>query len=294
MTSEKKNQVLLPYELERDIFELTARAYPCEAVKLSTISKYVQEWVEAVIYETVVLDFPLSRTESFLDTFLSRPPSFFARTVKRLHITTVVPFTQARAIIAACSNITDLTCWADPNNIREDLISVIPSEQIHRLSIKLTGLWGAFSERPSQQFTPKLFPNLTHLEIVNPTGPNARVQIDLDGLLSLPKLTHLALGELWIHYHLDLIPHLQRALEQSPKLRVLLLISRDVHFLDFLAKSGVQRDCRVVVQEEFCGPLSAEDYWEEIRQGGMDFWSSAEKMVLENSRNSGAETILKA
>ncbi|KAF8907860.1 hypothetical protein CPB84DRAFT_241081 [Gymnopilus junonius] len=41
------------------------------------------------------------------------PSYFFAKRVKRLYITTVVPFPQARAIVAACTNATDVSCWAD-------------------------------------------------------------------------------------------------------------------------------------------------------------------------------------
>lgn len=36
--------VVLPYELERNILELAAYAFPGHAVKLCTLSKYVQEW----------------------------------------------------------------------------------------------------------------------------------------------------------------------------------------------------------------------------------------------------------
>jgi len=39
-----KHTVILPYELEREILELAARAFPGFAVTLSTLCKYVQQW----------------------------------------------------------------------------------------------------------------------------------------------------------------------------------------------------------------------------------------------------------
>ena len=39
-----KRTLVLPYELEREILELTARAFPGFAVTLSTLCKYVQKW----------------------------------------------------------------------------------------------------------------------------------------------------------------------------------------------------------------------------------------------------------
>ncbi|KAK0194871.1 hypothetical protein F5146DRAFT_262433 [Armillaria mellea] len=67
----------LPIELERDIFELAATLYPGSAYHLATISKRVQIWMEILIYQTVVLDLPKSRTNLFLRTVDSRPANFF-------------------------------------------------------------------------------------------------------------------------------------------------------------------------------------------------------------------------
>ncbi len=39
--------VCLPYELEREIFELAAESFPGAAVKLAVVSSYVQEWYVA-------------------------------------------------------------------------------------------------------------------------------------------------------------------------------------------------------------------------------------------------------
>ncbi|KAF8907862.1 hypothetical protein CPB84DRAFT_1843715 [Gymnopilus junonius] len=65
-------------------------------------------------------------------------------------------------------------------------------------------------------------------------------------------------------------------------------------FPDALAKSGVQRDYRVVVKDEFHSPMTLVDYWDAIRKGGMDFWNMTEKMVLENVRKSGVQVLSKA
>ncbi|KDR67513.1 hypothetical protein GALMADRAFT_258131 [Galerina marginata CBS 339.88] len=286
--NKKKNGVVLPYDLERDIFELAARAFPGHAVKLCTISRYVQEWMERIIYETVVLDLPLFTTKLFLRTFYSRPTNFFARNVKRLYMTNFLAFPEAREIVAACAGLTDLVCWADPiSKSQGNFVDLLSPACIRHLSVKIDALWGISTSQShfKRQFTPHLFPNLSHLEIVNPPGSYSATQVDWDGLRALPKLTHLAVGDLWHKTHLHFIPHFEQTLVQCENLKVLLLISQDDGFVDELRKSGIQQDSRVVVKTEFNSPLPLSEYWDSVRQGGPDFWGLADRMALENSRS---------
>ncbi|KAF8950731.1 hypothetical protein BDZ97DRAFT_1770851 [Flammula alnicola] len=194
-------KVVLPYELERDIFELAARAFPGNALELVTISRYADllcavDRTEALIYETVVLESRLA-TDLFLRTLDVRPPSFFAKNIKRFYLTEVVSFydVEAQRILAGCTGLTEVTCWVYPHSFKDNLLPQLPTHNLQRLSIPLEALWGISPLSP--QFTASLFPNLSHLEIVNPPGLHAALQIDWDGLIALPRLTHLALGELY-------------------------------------------------------------------------------------------------
>ncbi|PPQ70008.1 hypothetical protein CVT25_006089 [Psilocybe cyanescens] len=275
---EKKIPLVLPYDLEREIFELTARAFPGHALKLCTLSRYVQEWMEAIIYETVVLELPLITVQLFLKTFYSRPASFFAKNVKRIYVTSIIDFDEARQVLAACSGATTVICWADRLGSKENIFQAISPQHVERMSIKLCSFWGGLP-RP-HQFTGAVFPNLSHLEIVCPPSVLCPFPIEWEGLRELPGLTHLALGHLWHSVHLHLLPFFEKALAEYLNLKVLLLLSNDEDFVDALDKMNILRDTRVVVQEEFNSTTTLVEYWETIRQGGPDFWASADGVIM--------------
>ncbi|KAH9484922.1 hypothetical protein JR316_0001824 [Psilocybe cubensis] len=278
----KKVPLVLPYDLERDIFELVALAFPGHAFKLCTLSKYVQEWMEAIMYETVVLDLPLTTVDLFLRTFYSRPASFFAKTVKRLYITSAIDFPESLRIISACSGAITMSCWTDRLGSKDNVIERLSTQRVERLSVKLYSLWG--NTTMPRQFTKALFPNLTHLEIVNPPSQSClSFQVDWEGLRELPKLTHLALGHLFQTVHLYTLPFLQTVFEDCPNLRLLLLLSSDKQFMASLEETGITRDPRVVLREQFNSPKSLVEYWDCVRHGGPDFWTSAEELVAERT-----------
>ncbi|KAF9483147.1 hypothetical protein BDN70DRAFT_874190 [Pholiota conissans] len=266
-------QVVLPYELEHDIFELAARAFPGHASKLCTLSKYVQPWMESIIYETVVLELPLITTELFMRTFNSRPPSFFAKNVRRLYTTGVITIHDARRLLTACTGAVEVTCWVYPHALKDSLLSQLPTQNLRRLSIPLETLWGLSPF--STEFTPALFPKLTHLEIVNPQNINGAPQIHWDSLAALPSLTHLALGELF-SAHFAFVEPLGVLLDRCPNLTRLVIITRCNAFVDELARSGVVSDERVVVIPEFNAPLNLAEYWDGVRKGGPEFWMLAD------------------
>lgn len=233
--------------------------------------------MEAIIYETVVLELPLTTVDLFLKTFYSRPSSFFAKNVRRLYVTSIIDFPESRRIISACTGATTVVCWADRLGSKDNVIDRLSSQRVERLSVKLYSLWGNLP-RP-HRFTGALFPNLSHLEIVNPPSQSCGFQIDWEGLGKLPKLTHLALGHFWHSIHPYLFPFLEKALEEYQNLRVLLLLSNDEAFTKSLNETGIARDPRVVVREEFNSPMPLVEYWDSIRQGGPDFWASADEVV---------------
>jgi hypothetical protein len=233
--------------------------------------------MEAIIYETVVLELPVETTDLFMQTFHARPPTFFAKTVKRLYITGILSFSDARALLAACTGATDITCWIYPHTFTAHLLPHLPTPALRRLSIPLEALWGMAPV--SIQFTPALFPRLSHLEIVNPPGGHPALTIDWAGLAALPALTHVALGELCFGDHAHFIPLLGVLLDACPGLEVLVIITRDELFKDELCKSGLDEDERVVVQSDFNGALMVHEYWEGVRKGGPDFWAMADRAV---------------
>ncbi|TFK64844.1 hypothetical protein BDN72DRAFT_846253 [Pluteus cervinus] len=276
----------LPYDLEREIIEFAAHCFPGFAPTLALVSRRAQAWVEAIIYHTIVLDFPLLTTILFLRTVDARPAGFFSKRVKNLCITTMVPYSHAQRVLAVCTNLDSLTCWTDGIlpflTVREN---PPVAHSLQRLSIKLgemQGRTGGYGQpyRDSSflrsLFKLPVFQRLTHLDVVHP--PAGVTAEDWTSILSLPALTHLSLGDLGIAQHHTLLPALVPILDESPTLEVLVLISSQ-HLFRLSLKALDVRDPRLVVLSQFHEGSSVKEYWESVRRGERDFWTLPEDLV---------------
>ena len=225
------------------------------------------------------MELPFETKRLFMRTFHERPAGFFASHVKRLYILNSMTYQEAQDLLSACTGVIDVACWASQDLFNEaNLIHILPTKRLQRLSIKLDALWGAGAV--DGRFSDNLFPNLSHLEIVNPPSfecLSSHYLDDLRGLCSLPSLTHLAFGDLWEDEHLYLIPFFADMLQRCSQLQILILETRDTRFRN--AISEVRDDPRTVVQQSFNGDVTQSEYWEAIRQGGPDLWSRAESVV---------------
>ncbi|KAK7448783.1 hypothetical protein VKT23_013514 [Stygiomarasmius scandens] len=103
----------LPPELEREIFELTAKTYRGTAVKLALVARKTQVWMERLLYHSIILD-SAEQIRRFLCTIAARPAAFFAEYVKRLYLTTWVELDTTLRLLSVCTGITHLTSWAGP------------------------------------------------------------------------------------------------------------------------------------------------------------------------------------
>ncbi|CAA7260713.1 unnamed protein product [Cyclocybe aegerita] len=270
--SSKIPPVVLPYDLEKVILELTARTYPEQAPKLSRVCRYVQEWIEAIIYETVVLDYPPLRTELFMRTLRQRPAIFFERNVKHLHLTSFVDLRDAREIATVCTGTKTLVIWGDASREADVLMKNNFPPHLERLSLKMT-LVRAFPPAAG------MFSSLSHLEIVN------SMTVDCDALCSeLPALTHLAIGEIYWWIHRSMLPSFERLLADCRKLEVLVFISSDDMALQGLRKAGITQDARVVIVPSHHWPMRPREYWTSVQRGGPDFWDMADELVVERKK----------
>ncbi|KAJ7626082.1 hypothetical protein FB45DRAFT_922904 [Roridomyces roridus] len=272
----------LPYELEREIFELAARAHPKFAPRLALVSSYVQTWVETVIYELIVLGASSSKPDLFWRTFSSRPASFFDKRIRTLHLGTGVSHTQARSLLAVCTNLTSLTCWSNPLPSGAKLRASLP-HVLHRLSINAIALWGTGASLGPDVSDP-LFARLTHLEIVNPPS-----WFDWSCLLvpgALPCLTHLAFGDLSFPHASSIIPFFSAALaaskeeeEGAPRLQMLVAVSRNAQFLAALEEfEELWEDKRLVCLPSYCHPWTPGEYWDGVARGEVQFWRSSPRV----------------
>ncbi|KAJ7678709.1 hypothetical protein B0H17DRAFT_1078132 [Mycena rosella] len=272
--SPKRRIMELPYELEREIFELTARAHPKYAPQLALVAGYVQTWVEAVIYETIVLGAPSEKQNLFWRTFSSRSPFFFSKNIRALHLTTGVSYSHARQIISICTNLSSLTCWANPLTSRDEFCALL-SPNLRRLSINASILWSPTGPTTAPDLTHPLFARLTHLEVVNPPTWFDWAPL-LDG--ALPNLTNLAFGDLDSLHASSMVDFFHAALaSDAPRLQMLIAVSRDEHFLNSLQLAEI-KDTRLVCLPSYHHPFSPPEYWDAVARREIQFWQRQERL----------------
>ncbi|KAJ7090893.1 hypothetical protein B0H15DRAFT_930351 [Mycena belliarum] len=271
----------LPYELEREIFELTARAHPKCAPQLALVASHVQTWVEAVIYETIVLGPTSDKQNLFWRTFTSRRPLFFARNIRALHLTTGFSFSQGRQLIAVCTNLSTLTSWTNPLTTREEFCALL-SPNLRHLSVNASILWSPEGPTTGPDLTHPVFKRLTHLEVVNPPSWFEWTPL-LDG--SLPNLTHLAFGDLEAaHAHCMVDFFLVALRQESPRLEMLIAVSRDAYFLCALELAEI-KDARLIVRPSYHHPLNPTEYWDAVARREIQFWRPSPPCTGVSSRS---------
>ncbi|KAF9065936.1 hypothetical protein BDP27DRAFT_1331317 [Rhodocollybia butyracea] len=261
-----KKSVELPSDIGREIFEVTARKFPGTAVKLAGLSKTVQYWMEWIIYETVVLDLPSSRTAALLRTIEAKPAEFFTRRIKRLYLSYSVTPAEAGRILSVCTGLTQLTCWVQHQHDGWLLRYLNPTSLSHltRLSIKLD----------MTNYTK----NLTHLDIVLPPPLNSGTLIDWEALIALPHLKHLIIGDLFPSEHMYLIPVLRQLLHSGPALEVLAIITNESAMRGALESENFD-DSRMLIIPRFNWPFDLPTYWKKLYTSELDGWEpSADKV----------------
>ncbi|KAI5889114.1 uncharacterized protein SCHCODRAFT_02585065 [Schizophyllum commune H4-8] len=258
--------VELPPELEWVIVEYAARIHPETAYTLALVAPRFKTWIDTLLYSSLVLDYPLTRPTLLLRTITDRDPDFIARTVKRIYITTSVAYADAARALAACSGVTDITCWTRP-------APEFPgSGRVKRLSFDASSLL----------FAPKTLPALTHLDLVNPP-PGTTMESWMALFAGLPALTHVAFGNLYAQEPVDhrpLIPLFLALLsgETGHDLKMLVAVSDDEDFVPFLHEEV--DDPRAVVMPRFNYPRTLAEYWQDVQTGGLDFWGVAERLPV--------------
>ncbi|KAJ4490961.1 hypothetical protein J3R30DRAFT_3694888 [Lentinula aciculospora] len=263
----------LPADIEREIFEATARNFPGTAVKLAGLCKRTQYWMEWIIYETVALDHPAARTAAFLRTIDARPSEFFSQRIKKLYLSYTVTLDEAERILPICTSLTQLTCWVQGLSGQRrgwllPYLSPASTACLTRLSVKLDMLTGS---NTFLSFSDEIFQSLTHLEIVSPPPVNTGMSIDWTALTALPNLKHLIIGNLFPWDHFYLLPIIRRLLDSSATLEVLVILTKDPQMLEALQCQEFI-DPRLVILPRFNWPLDLPTYWKNIYMGELDVW----------------------
>ncbi|KAJ7443851.1 hypothetical protein FB451DRAFT_78597 [Mycena latifolia] len=284
----------VPVELEREIFEIAAKADIGTALRLAVVARRVQAWVEPIIYSYVIVAHapevggfqtqqarailaarrstrgqkparaPKVRVLRFIRTIPSRPTSFFARHVKRLHVGQLSE-PELLTVLTTCTGITELGWWSCV--VSAPVALALTSLTLHRLSID-DSFDFQFPATPS-------FATLTHLDI---TFQDTPFRSRLPRLETFPALTHFSVA---YRYSLPPPTWCDDVLKGSPRLKILLVFSDRMYYDQIAGLCPRHADPRVVVMIPPVGDWTTR--WVH------DAWPLAEDVVRERQKRIAAE-----
>ncbi|KAJ7204147.1 hypothetical protein GGX14DRAFT_460955 [Mycena pura] len=255
---------LLPPELERHIFELTAISRPLSSLNLILVASRVKLWVEPLLYRTMAINtrtipgMPSCTVAEFKRIARTKSRSFLASAVRNLLVCRVKTV-ETKAILSACPGVVNLYVVSygalfehtDPPD--RDL-------PLRRLYCDMMILPAA------EPFTHSSFRHITHLELfshVDDFDPHDAAGSAWTQLGAMQNLTHLAVNDglsVALCAHLLNICMSVRALlvlvDPEPSPPVVRQVTDDVRFVvlsvpDFVA--DWQR-----------GVLTGRDYWTRV------------------------------
>ncbi|KAJ6540153.1 hypothetical protein DFH09DRAFT_1175627 [Mycena vulgaris] len=274
MAEDPPVSLTLPFELERQIFELTALARPVSIPNLMRVAWRVKHWVEPLLYRTLVIGepdtidgIPSCSVERFMHIAHTKSATFLHNSVRNLLVSSVGPQT-CKKILLACTGIENLSLLPVPS-APDDSRAAVDFLSLRHLYCDFENLcdliitFGPFAQ-PS-------FSRLTHLELFDGLLHNKDDDpVRWAGITALPHLTHLSLDTYRV---LPILPHLLNACKSLRALIILCHRPRPMHMATECATLG--QDPRFVVM-----PL--EDYsadWQKGVLNGDDYWARADVFI---------------
>ncbi|TFK66883.1 hypothetical protein BDN72DRAFT_843662 [Pluteus cervinus] len=262
----------LPLELERDIFEISARSSHQAAGKLLAVSKHVASWIEPIFYQAIVLCGspddcrPLQmskRPMTILKKYGKHVRSIFINHIGLGKFASKIP-----RYLACCPAATNLSLWCGADLVRK--FSVVRRLPLRRLSIE----GGVFTPDAEYEIDPKSFPTLTHLHLVL-----AGTRVCWQVLILIPNLTHLGLSDAG-----PIDEGIPGVLQHCKSLRVILVIMpiAQLSEAEMFSEEDVSNwrpgydDDRVVVLH-----CKVRWSWLQSAEGKEDMWEFADEVVAE-------------
>ncbi|KAJ6609053.1 hypothetical protein B0H10DRAFT_2065766 [Mycena sp. CBHHK59/15] len=314
-TSSKKmstsNAPDLPLELEREIFEMAAKADVRTALRLAVVARRVQTWIEPIIYSRVVVsrrpDLPsgalapvtsgsmsasrrlaLSRAQRsprkatpvqpprFIRTLPLRPAAFFARHVKRLHVGNLSE-QDLVAVLSACTGISELGWWMTKCNWDADVVKLLGSLPLQRLSIDYTFSLDNLGIRSAP-----IFRTVTHLDM---TFEDHYLPPRVGPLEAFTALTHVS-NTFGRATPANVVSWCDDIIKGCPRLRILLILSDGIYLDQVAGFRPRHADPRVVVM------LPPVRDW--TSRWVHDSWPLAEDVFQERKKLAAAEKAAEA
>ncbi|KAJ7017167.1 hypothetical protein C8F04DRAFT_1157365 [Mycena alexandri] len=290
------NRLDLPVELEREIFELAASTDVGTALRLATVARRVQAWVEPIIYSRVVVAHApevdriaqqsrailagrIARVHAskktpkeaqiprFIRTIPLRPASFFSRHVKSLHVGNLTE-PELVAALSACTGISELGWWS---------ATVDPAVAAALHSLRLLRLSVDHSFDFARLTTPHLLSTLTHLDLVFHNSSHPTFPL----LEHFTALTHFSIAHSWI---LPPLTWCDDVFEACPRLKILLRFSDNLFYEELSGLRPRHANLRVVVMIQPVGSWTTR--WVH------DAWPLAEDVVRERHAHAAGMSIV--
>ncbi|KAJ7721478.1 hypothetical protein B0H16DRAFT_1386223 [Mycena metata] len=266
----------LPFELEREIFELAFRAGRRNAnLKLAfcMVARRVQVWIDLIFYAMVTIrdDHRAGQFLCLVDSKL-KPPAFFSA-VKVLCLPSYVSAQNACRILAACPAVERLALWIDcDSDTHQEFSSLIGGLPLRRLSLELNHI----SRVPATPGT--WLSNLTHLYII--VWAHSTLLELLPTIRRLPHLTHIALD---FGFASPSAEHTAVVCSSCPSLRVLVVRVNDI-------RQQIEKDANDyrVVAQNWHEPIAD---WEAPCFGLPDVWSRAEAAIEERLKKASVGSV---
>ncbi|KAJ7182349.1 hypothetical protein C8R43DRAFT_1228807 [Mycena crocata] len=216
---------ILPVELEREIFEMTAHSRPMSIPTLMLVAFRVKTWVEPLLYQTILFavrtsriieGYPTPRRETYMPLLRSRAGSLLLESIHHLFLgycSTSVMISDANWLLQSCSRIKNLVINVPICDLELTTVALPELKHLYCDTILL------FST--SMDF-PCSFPNITHLNLF---GEISNIKL-CQRLTGLPRLSHLSFDGIDNYYDgFDVTLLLRRCLDMCKSLQVLVLLN---------------------------------------------------------------------
>ncbi|KAF8149507.1 hypothetical protein B0H34DRAFT_189754 [Crassisporium funariophilum] len=263
--------VVLPFELERKIFEVAVLLHPECALQLVLVAHYIREWVEPEIYRVLrtgggrVIP-PIYQGDYKDENYPHRPKELDVPRLQRFgpHVRhAMLQDCSLREIIVVlqhCTNLKNVAIWGSYDRSEALAQSVIASLEalpyLRKLSIQPQDFFP--DDDLPFPFDIPMFRNITHLDIITFTNLSQW----WSKISSLRKLSHLSMTPNFATGFVDAI------LSACPSLQKLMFMGGS-HYAKVLPHSDKR-----LIYVDFLSDLGL---WEESVRNGEDYWITAEK-----------------
>ncbi|KAJ7913585.1 hypothetical protein B0H13DRAFT_2004389 [Mycena leptocephala] len=173
---------LLPVELEREIFEMTAQMYPHEIPTLLRVARRFLIWIEPLLY-TILVASDQKMVRVLLNARKSKPPEFF-HAVRHVALLPAgdCSVDDVLQLLRLCTKVTDF--GSTQSFTTPALLRILAEMRVQRMALSLNNLFDG-----SIDLTHPSFGSVTHLDIFDDDD----ITLICAQIPTLPALTHLSL-----------------------------------------------------------------------------------------------------